>query len=104
MLIHSMVHPGASSRPEVTAQTSRHADTLHSDRDHRDHIAWTAARIAATASPRADPAGSGITGAGWTATASAVNPSRSGPARASNRRNQPRTVPAGRSTNSATRR
>lgn len=60
--------------------------------------------IAATASPTADPAGSGITGATASAAASAVNPSRSGPARASNRRNQPRTVAAGRSTSRATRR
>ena len=104
MLIDSILSVGASNRPEVTADATCHADTLNSDRGHRDRIAHTAVMIAATASPTSDPVGSGITGTGSTATTKAVNPSRNGPARASNRRSQPRTVDAARSTSAATRR
>lgn len=104
MLVHSTPSVGASSRPEVIAAATCQTDTVEAKPGQRDHTARAAVKIAATASPSGDPAGSGITGTDPTATAKVVNPSRTGPARASNRRNQPRTVAAGRSTSPATRR
>lgn len=103
MLIDSTVSFGASNPPEVTAATSCHADTV-SKSGHRAQAARAVSTIAATASPTAHPAGSGITAAGSNAQASAVNDARTGPARASNRRSQPRTVDAGRPTIAAMRR
>lgn len=104
MLIDSTVSVGASSRPQLTAAATCHTDTVSAKLGQRVHTARAVTMIAATASPTSDPAGCGITGAGSSAAASAVNPTRTGPARASNRRSQPRTVDAARPTNSATRR
>lgn len=103
MLINSTVSFGANSPPDLTAATSCHTDTARKW-GHRAQTARAVNTIAATASPTSPPAGSGMTGAGSSAQASAVNPTRTGPARASNRRNQPRTVDAARPTIPAMRR
>ena len=71
----------------MTAHATCQADTLDTNAGQRDHSARAAARTAVV-SP----------------TASAVNPTRSGPARASKWRNQARTVAAGRLSNRAMRR
>lgn len=104
VLINSTVDPGASNRPEVTAAANRHTDTVNTERPHRDHPARAVATIAATASATTDPAGSGNLGSGSSAHANLVNAARNGPARAWNRRTQPRTVDAGRPSQTAMRR
>lgn len=104
MLIDSNVSVGASSRPEVTALATCHTDTVSTRSGQRVHTARAVATIAVTASASADPAGSGTRGSTSSEQASVVNALRSGPARASNRRSHPRTVEAGRSINTATRR
>jgi transposase len=62
------------------------------------------ASFAATASATSDPAGAGSNGSASSVHSSAVNASRSGPARVRKRRSQPRTVDAERPNRSATRR
>jgi hypothetical protein len=104
VLINFSADPGVNNQPEVTAAASRHGDTANTDRPHRAAIADVAATIAATASASSDPAGSGTRGTGSRSHNRAVNADRTGPARAANRRSQPRTVAAGRSINSAIRR
>ena len=104
MLINSIAVPGTRSRPAVTAAATRHGDTVNTDLPHRATTAAAAATIAATASANSAPVGSGTRGAGSRSPSNAVNTDRNGPARESNRRNQPRTVVAGRASRSAIRR
>jgi hypothetical protein len=80
----------------VTATASSHGDNPNTRPGQRRPTAPAAATIAATASTTTDPAGSSTGGSGSSSHSSVVNAARSGPARAANRRSQPRTVAAGR--------
>lgn len=104
MLINSTVDSGANKAPELTAAANNHGDIVNTTRPHRTTAAAAAATIAATASATTEPAGAGNLGSGSRSQASAVNADRSGPARAANRRIQPRTVDADRPNATATRR
>lgn len=102
----SRADPGASSRPHETAAAICHGDTMSPvdpvDPAHRRATAAPAATTAATASATGQPAGSGSKGSGSNWHNNLVKASRNGPARSANRRNQPRTVAAGRPNRSAT--
>jgi hypothetical protein len=104
VLINSTVDSGANKAPELTAAANNHGDIVNTTRPHRTTAAAAAATIAATASATTEPAGAGNLGSGSRSQASAVNADRSGPARAENRRIQPRTVDADRPNATATRR
>ncbi len=104
MLINSTIRPGANNRPAVTAAATHHGDNMSTLRPHRPTTAAAAATIAATASANSEPVGSGTRGAGARSPSNAVKADRNGPARELNRRNQPRTVEAGRPSRSAIRR
>jgi hypothetical protein len=100
-------HPGANSRPWLTAAANHHTGTAPTIPPtacgQRDRAATAAPAIADTASATGHPATAGTTGSGATSTNNAVNTTRSHPARPRKRRNQPRTVSTGRPTNNAAR-
>lgn len=104
MLINSTDVPGTRSRPAVTAAATHHGDNVNTGLPHLPATAAAAATIAATASANSEPVGSGTRGSGSRSPSNTVNADRNGPARESNRRNQPRTVVAGRANRSAIRR
>lgn len=104
MLINFTVVVGASNQPKLTADASCHGDTVNPTAPNRRTAAPVAATIAATASANSLPPGTGNTGSASNAHTNAVNADRNGPARAANRRNQPRTVAAGRPNRCAIRR
>ena len=94
VLIVSSGQPGASNRPfEITVAT---AQTGTSPARNRAPSAPAAAVTAAIASAHADPAGPGSTGSAASARHQPVNTTRTASIRSVNRRNQPRTVSAGR--------
>jgi hypothetical protein len=102
VLIVSSGQPGASSRPwEIAVAT---AQTGTSPTPNRAPNAHAAAVTAATASAHADPAGPGNTGSAASARHQPVNTTRTASTRPANRRNQPRTVSAGRRSSAAIRR
>lgn len=94
VLIASSGQPGASSRPPDTAVAT--AQTGTSPRPNRAPSAPAAAVITTSASAHADPAGPGNTGSADSARHQPVNTPRTASTRPENRRNQPRTVSAGR--------
>lgn len=99
VLIVSSGQPGASSRPfEITVAT---AQTGTSPARNRAPSAPAAAVTAAIASAHADPAGPGSTGSAASARHQPVNTTRTASIRSVNRRNQPRTVSAGRPSSAA---
>jgi len=102
VLIHSGGQPGANNRPPEIATATSHGDTAGST--NRLATARPTAATAASASAHPVPAGSGITGSGSTARNHTVNHARNCSTRPANRRNHPRTVNAGRPTNTAIRR
>ena len=105
MLIDTGGHPGASNRPPDTDTTTSHGATAPSpNRVATAPAAAVIAVIAVIASAQTDPAGSGITGSGSSAANHPVNTARTASARPANRRNQPRTVAAGRPSPTAIRR
>lgn len=94
--------PGASSRPFEIAVAV--AQTGTSPAPNRALSAHAAALTAAIASAHTDPAGPGNTGSGASARHHPVNTTRTASTRPVNRRNQPRTVSAGRPSSAAIRR
>lgn len=102
MLIHFPGQPGANNRPPEIADTHSHGGTPSTP--NRPTAAATAAPTAANASAHTPPAGPGITGSGATARSNTVNSRRTASTRPPNRRNQPRTVSAGRPNPAAIRR
>lgn len=94
--------PGARSRPAETATATCQTGTA--PMQNRASIAAAAASIAASASAHADPAGPGNTGSGASARHQRVNTTRTASTRPAKRRNQPRTVSAGRPSSAAIRR
>lgn len=100
VLIDPVGQPGASNRPAQAPATTCH--TVTPVTVNRAITAAATARIAATASAHTDPIACGTTGSGATAHNKSVNQPRTASARPANRRNHPRTVPNGRSNNSAT--
>jgi len=102
VLIVSEGQPGASSRPFEIAAAA--AQTATSPAPNRVPNAHAAAVTTAIASAHADPAGPGNTGSAASARHQPVNTTRTASTRPANRRNQPRTVSAGRSSSAAIRR
>ena len=90
-------HPGDNNRPPLAADATSHPVTAPSRPDpaNRCRAAVSNTPIAATASAIPDPAGPGGATPSPVAMANPVKNTRTGSARAVNRRNQPRTVPAG---------
>ena len=90
-------HPGDNNRPPLTAEATSHPVTVPSRPDpaNRCHAAVSNTPIAATASAMPGPAGPGGDTSTPVAMATPVKNTRTASARAVNRRNQPRTVPAG---------
>lgn len=84
--------PGVSSAPPVAAAAACQPVTVTTPAPNRAVIAVTAHDTAATASPQADPVGSGNTGSTATATTRAVKNDRTTSSRPPSRRSQPRTV------------
>jgi hypothetical protein len=104
VLINSTAVPGARNRPAVTAAATCHGDNMNTGLPHLPTTAADVATIAATASANSEPVASGTRGSGARSPSNTVNADRNGPARELNRRNQPRTVVAGRASRSAIRR
>lgn len=99
-------HPGDNNRPPLAAEATSHPVTAPTRPDpaNRCRVAVNNTPTAATASATTDPAGPGKTTSTPVATANPVKHTRTASARAANRRNQPRTVPAGTPNNTPTRR
>lgn len=95
VLISSRGQPGASSRPRLAAHASHHNGTPPIP-GHHEATATAAPATAATASAKVDGACAGGTGSTPAPTSSLMKNARTSPARAPNRRSQPRTVSAGR--------
>ena len=90
-------HPGDNNRPPLTAAATSHPVTAPSRPDpaNRCRAAVSKTPTAATASAIPGPAGPGGATSTPVAMAIPVKNTRTGSARAANRRNQPRTVPGG---------
>jgi hypothetical protein len=102
--------PGASNLPADTATAVSHRvisttnGPTRAASPNRARAAAAAAAITASVSAQADPAGPGSTGSGASARHHPVNTARTASSRPAKRRNHPRTVSTGRSSNTATRR
>ena len=90
-------HPGDNNRPPLAAEATSHPVTAPSRPApaNRCHAAVSNSPIAATASAMPGPAGPGGATSTPAGMAIPVKNTRTSSARAANRRNQPRTVPAG---------
>lgn len=96
MLVNTAGDDGDNNPPCVNAAATCHTDNVATTAGHRRPIAVAAACTATTASATGEAAGPAGTLPGSTRTANAVNAARTGSARETNRRSQPRTVAAGR--------
>jgi hypothetical protein len=90
--------PGANNLPPETTAATPHGDTVTTNRRITDTVT---ASITVTASAHALPADAGITGSGSSARNHTVNTARTDSSRPAKRRNQPRTVSAGRDNTAA---
>ena len=99
-------HPGDSNRPPLAADATSHPVTAPSRPDpaNRCRAAVSNTPTAATASAMPGPAGPGGATSTPARMANPVKNTRTASARAANRRNQPRTVPAGTPNSAAIRR
>ena len=99
-------HPGDNNRPALAAEATSHPVTAPTRPDpvNRCRAAVSNTPTAATASAIPGPAGPGNATSTPVAIANPVKNTRTAAALAANRRNQPRTVPAGTPNNTATRR
>ena len=90
-------HPGDNNRPPLAAAATSHPVTAPTRPDpaNRCRVAVNNTPIAATASAIPGPAGPGTATSTPVEMANPVKNTRTASARAANRRNQPRTVPAG---------
>jgi len=90
-------HPRDNNRPPLAAEATSHPVTAPTRPDpaNRCHTAVSNTPIAATASAMPDPAGPGGATSTPARMANPVKNTRTASALPANRRNQPRTVPAG---------
>ena len=90
-------HPGDNNRPPLAADATSHPVTAPTrpNPENRCRVAVSSIPTAATASAIPGPAGPGGATSTPVAIASPVKNTRTASARAANRRNHPRTVPAG---------
>ena len=90
-------HPGDNNRPPLAAEATSHPVTAPTRPDpaNRCRAAVNSTPTAATASAIPGPAEPGNATSTPVAIANPVKNTRTGSARAANRRNQPRTVPGG---------
>ena len=97
-------HPGDNNRPPLAAAATSQPVTAPTRPDpaNRCRVAVSNAPTAATASAIPGPAGPGGATSTPVAMANPVKNTRTGSARAANRRNHPRTVPGGTPNNTAT--
>ena len=99
-------HPGDNNRPPLAADATSHPVTAPTRPDpaNRCRAAVSNTPTAATASAMPGPAGPGGATSTPARMANPVKNTRTASARAANRRNQPRTVPAGTPNSAAIRR
>ena len=99
-------HPGDNNCPPLAAAATSHPVTAPTRPApaNRCRVAVNSTPIAATASAIPGPAGPGGATSTPVAIANPVKNTRTASARAANRRNHPRTVPAGTPNSAATRR